>query len=81
MLFDSGESVRFTPRSCEAVPMDAVIGSKPVGIRDVPAMGLYYFIIAPTYRGFVSADRLSRKSASITKMLQTFARRAEFGES
>jgi hypothetical protein len=81
MLFQSGETVRFMPRSRDIAPMDAVIASKPMGIRDVPALGVFYFVIAPTYRGVVSADRLSHASVSIAKMLQTFARRAEFKES
>jgi hypothetical protein len=78
MLFDCGETVRFMPRSRDLAPMDAVIASKPMGVLAVPALGAFYFIIAPTYRGIVSADRLSRKSASLSKMLQTFARRSEF---
>ncbi len=78
MLFDCGETVRFVQRSRDVAPMDAVIESKPMGIFAVPALGAFYFIIAPTYRGVVSADRLSRKSASLSTMLETFARRSEF---
>lgn len=78
MLFDRGETVRFTPRSRETAPMDAIIASMPFGIRDVPALGEFYFIIAPAYRGVVSADRLSRKVTSLSRMIEIFSRRPEF---
>ena len=50
-MFARGETVRFTPRSRDAAPMDAVIASMPFGLREVPALGEFYFIIAPAYRG------------------------------
>jgi hypothetical protein len=78
MIFNCGETVRFMPRSRDIAPMHAVIASKPIGIRALPALGEYYFIIAPTFRGVVSADRLARESASHAHLLHTFARSAEF---
>lgn len=58
--------------------MDAVIASLPFGMREAPALGEFYFIIAPAYRGVVSADRLSRTSAALSRMLEGFARQCEF---
>lgn len=41
--------------------------SRPIGLATVPAMGTFYFIVAPCFRGFVSADRLSRaRHAALT---------------
>jgi hypothetical protein len=80
MLFTRGETVRFTPRSREATPMDAIVASLPFGVREVPALGEFYFIVAPAFRGVVSADRLSRTSASLARMIDRFARRSEFDE-
>jgi hypothetical protein len=77
-MFTRGETVRFMSRSREIPPMDAVIASVPFGINDVPAMGAFYFIIAPVYRGFVSADRLSRKPGRNPRLTDLFARRGEF---
>jgi hypothetical protein len=78
MHFARGETVRFMPRSRDIAPMYAIICSIAFGLRDVPALGEFYYIIAPAFRGVVSADRLSRKTASLTRMLQTFVRRSEF---
>jgi len=61
--------------------MDAVIASVPFGINDVPAMGAFYFIIAPVYRGFVSADRLSRKPGRHPRLTDLFARAANSTQS
>jgi hypothetical protein len=58
--------------------MDAIVASPPFGVPEAPALGEFYFIIAPAFRGVVSADRLSRNSASLTRMIERFARRAEF---
>jgi hypothetical protein len=80
MFFVRGETVRFTPRSREAAPRDAIIASLPFSVREAPALGEFYFIIAPAYRGVVSADRLSRKSASLTRMIERFARRSDFDD-
>jgi len=80
MLFARGETVRFTPRSRDAVPMDAIIASLPFGVREAPALGEFYFIIAPAFRGVVSADRLSRHSGRLTRMLERFARRPDVDE-
>lgn len=77
-MFARGETVRFMPRSRDLPPMDAVIASAPLGLKDVPAMGMFYYIIAPIFRGFVSADRLARKSGKHPSLTDLFARRGEF---
>ena len=58
--------------------MAAVIASRPVGLAAVPAMGTFYFIVAPCFRGFVSAERLSRIVGARPRLTQVFVQRDMF---
>lgn len=52
--------------------MAAVVASRPVGLAAVSAMGTFYFIVAPCFRGFVSAGRLSHIVGTRSRLTQLF---------
>jgi hypothetical protein len=62
-MFAEKQLVRVIARPDTARPSLGWIASRPMGMKDVPAMGVFYFVIAPDWRGFVNADRLIAASA------------------
>ena len=58
-MFVYWQMVRVAPRSFGAPPFLGWIASMPIGLNDVPAMGVFYFVLASRWRGYVSADRLT----------------------
>jgi len=57
-MFEERQLVRVHARSNTIRPFLGWVASRPMGLKDVPAMGVFYFVIAPQWRGFVSSDRL-----------------------
>lgn len=57
-MFVYWEPVRVAPRSGGERAFLGWIASRPIGLNDVPAMGAYYFVVAASWCGYVSADRL-----------------------
>ncbi len=59
-MFEYAQLVRVATRPNVAQPFFALIASKPIGLKEVPALGVFYFVVAPGWCGYVSADRLVR---------------------
>jgi len=58
-MFGYWQMVRVASRFDGAPPFLGWIASRPIGLKGVPAMGVFYFVLAPRWRGYVSAERLS----------------------
>ena len=71
-MFAQKQLVRIFAPTGSAQPLVGWIASRPMGLTDVPAMGLFYFVIAPSWRGVVSADRLSAPAGLTTDDREAF---------